>query len=172
MNLNRLTIKSQEALEKAKQLAEDHRQQEITSVHLFWALITSDDSFTISLLKKIDVDIQSLKNEIENYLKNQPKISGVYQTGLSRALNDILSQVENEATVLQDEYISLEHLLVAIISIGKFPIKLERFGITRSKILIALKKIENKLAIEILEGKILPNQKVNIDVKDGEFVVG
>ena len=141
MNFNRLTIKSQEALEKARQIAEDYGHQEITSVHLFWVLIVNDDSFTISLLKKIDVDIESLKNEIDNYLKYQPKISGVYQTGLSHELNDILSQAEKEATNLQDEYISVEHILVAIISSGKFPIRLEKFGITRDKILMALKEI-------------------------------
>ena len=141
MNLNRLTIKSQEALEKASQIAEDYGHQEITSVHLLYSLINQDDSFTVSLLKKIDVDIASFKNEIESYLKNQTKLSGVYQTGISRELNDILSQAEKEATGLQDEYISVEHLLVTIIASSKFPIKLEKFGINKDKILIALKEI-------------------------------
>ena len=141
MNLNRLTIKSQEALEKARQIAEDYGHQEINSIHLLYSLINQDDSFTVSLLNKIDVDIQSLKNVVNEYLKNQPKISGVYQTGLSRELNDILSQAEKEATNLKDEYISVEHLFVAIVSSGKFPIKLEKFGITRDKVLIALKEI-------------------------------
>ena len=141
MNLNRFTIKSQDALDRARQIAEGYGHQEINSVHLLLALIQQEEGFTSSLLKKLDIDSVAIKNALKNYLNKQPKISGVYQTALSRELNEVFTQAEKEAKNLQDEYVSVEHLLIAIISKGKLPSEIKKYQIAKDKILMALKEI-------------------------------
>ena len=141
MNLNRFTIKSQEALDKASQIAEEYGHQEINSTHLMLALIQQEEGFISSLLKKLDIDSATIENALKNYLNVQPKISGIYQTGISRELNDVFSQAEKEAQNLQDEYVSVEHLLLALISKGKLPSEINKYGLSKDKILLALKEI-------------------------------
>ena len=141
MNLNRFTIKSQEALDKAGQIAEEYGHQEINSVHLLLALIQQEEGFTSSLMKKLDTDSVAIENDLKNYLNIQPKINGVYQTGISRELNDVFTQAEKEAQNLQDEYVSVEHLLLALISKGKLPSEINKYGLSKDKILLALKEI-------------------------------
>jgi len=141
MNINRFTIKSQEALDKAKLIAEDFGHQEIISSHLLLALIQQQEGFTPSLLKKLDIERSALENDLNVYLQNQSKIDGVFQTGLSRELNEVFSQSEKEAGKLQDEYVSVEHLLLAILEKGKLPTSLNKYGVTKDKILKALKEI-------------------------------
>ncbi len=141
MNLNRFTIKSQEALEKAHQIAEDFGHQEINPSHLLLALVQQEEGFTHSLLKKLDIEGSALENDLNAYLQNQPKLEGVYQTGLSRELNEVFSQAEKEAGKLQDEYVSVEHLLLAILEKGKLPSSLNKYGLSKDKILKVLKEI-------------------------------
>jgi len=141
MNLNRLTIKSQEFLEKARQITEENNNQEVTSLHLLSALISEEDCFINSLLKKIDVDISSLKSEITNEIQKIPIISGVYQISISPELNKVLTQAEKEAKELQDDYVSVEHLLLGIIEKGKFANILKKFKIDENQILKALKEL-------------------------------
>ncbi|MDA3812744.1 MAG: ATP-dependent chaperone ClpB [Candidatus Cloacimonetes bacterium] len=141
MNINRFTIKSQEALEKAHQIAENLGHQEITPSHLLMALVKQEEGFTKSLLKKLDIESSAIENDLNAFLQNLPKIEGVYQTGLSRELNDVFSQAEKEAGKLQDEYVSVEHLLLAILEKGKLPAALNKYGLLKDKILKALKEI-------------------------------
>nr|HPR18203.1 Clp protease N-terminal domain-containing protein [Candidatus Cloacimonadota bacterium] len=141
MNINRFTIKSQEALEKAHQLTENFGHQEITPSHLLLALVQQEDGFTGSLLKKLEIESAELENDLTAYLQNQPRIEGVYQIGISRELNEVFSQAEKEAGKLQDEYVSVEHLLLAILEKGKLPASLNKYGVTKDKVLMALKEI-------------------------------
>ncbi len=141
MNLNRLTIKSQEALERSRQIAEDNGNQEITSIHLLAALVSDEGSFVVSLLKKIEIDITGLKNEIDLELQKMPKISGVYQVGLSRDLNNVFNEAEKVAKRIEDEYVSVEHLLIALIDKGDIQGSLKKFGIDKNKILLASKEL-------------------------------
>ena len=142
MNLNRLTIKSQEALEKARQITEENNQQEINSLHLLAALVSEEENFVVSLLKKLDVDSIGFKNEIENEIRKLPAISGVYQITISQDLNKVLTQAEKEAKELQDEYISVEHIFLAIVEKSKLaaPI-IKKFGLEKNRILFALKEL-------------------------------
>jgi ATP-dependent Clp protease ATP-binding subunit ClpB len=141
MNINRFTIKSQEALEKARQIAEEFGHQEITTSHLMLALVQQEEGFTKSLFKKLDIDSALVANDLAAYMQNQPKIEGVYQTGLSRDLNEVFSQAEKEAGKLQDEYVSVEHLLLAILEKGRLPSSLNKYNLAKDKILKALKEI-------------------------------
>jgi len=141
MNLNRLTVKSQEALEKARQITEENNNQEITSLHLLSALISDEESFLISLLKKIDVDVSALKNEISSEIQKIPAISGVYQITISQESNKILTQAEKEAKDLQDDYVSVEHLLLGMVEKSKITNILKKFKIDKNRILMVLKEL-------------------------------
>lgn len=141
MNINRLTIKSQEALEAAGKIAEKLGHQQISGSHLLLAMLQQEGSFTVSLLHKLEIDLNQIKGMLQQHLDSQPKISGVYQTSLSKELSNILNTAEKEATKLKDEYVSLEHLLLALISKGDLPPEIKTFGLERSQILQALKEI-------------------------------
>ncbi len=141
MNLNRLTLKAQETLEKAKNITENFGHQEIKPAHIFLALIQQDESFTRALLKKMGVEIEALEKALSDFLKQGPKISGVYQTTLSPEVNEIFKQAEKEAGKLQDEYISVEHILIALIDKGKLQNILDKFGVDKRNLMSALKEI-------------------------------
>ncbi len=147
MNLNRFTIKSQEALEKAKQLAEDLGHQEIGSTHLMLSLL-QQDGLVRSLLQKMDNDAEEIKEEIQVYLNNQPKISGVYQTGISRELNEVFSNAETEAGKLGDEYVSVEHLLIALVEARGLKGIVGKYNLSRDRILKALKEIRGSQKVQ------------------------
>ena len=112
MNINKLTIKSQEMLEKASSIAQENNHQEIKAIHLLSAMISNNENFTVSILKKLEKDVETLRSEVNAEIQKLPRISGVYQTALSNELAKVLSEAEKEAAKLQDEYISTEHFLL------------------------------------------------------------
>jgi ATP-dependent Clp protease ATP-binding subunit ClpB len=141
MNINRLTIKSQEALADAQQLAADKGNQEISSLHLLQTMLNQEGSFIASLLQKLEVDASALRNRVEQELEKLPKVSGAVQSTLSAELNKVLSQAEKEAQNLGDEYVSLEHLLLAMVQKAKLPFDLEKLGLEKDKLLLAMREI-------------------------------
>src|SRR6056297_332481 len=134
MNINRLTIKSQEALADAQQLAADKGNQEISSLHLLQTMLNQEGSFIASLLQKLEVDASALRNRVEQELEKLPKVSGAVQSTLSAELNKVLSQAEKEAQNLGDEYVSLEHLLLAMVQKAKLPFDLQKLGLEKDKL--------------------------------------
>ena len=140
MNVKRMTLKSQEAIENARSIAESNGQQEITSLHLLFALVENEDSFINTLLKKIDIDRNVLNQELIDHIKKLPKVEGIYQISLSRELNQIFKIAEKEANQLQDDYISVEHLFLAIIQVNN-SISFKKYDISRDKILSALREL-------------------------------
>ncbi len=141
MNLNRMTLKAQESLERSRQLAENNGHQEIIPLHLLQALIADEESLVYSLLKKIEVNVNGLQEAIQFELKELPRLSGVYQTGISRKLNDVLNESEVVAKRLQDEFVSVEHLFLAIVDKGELSKKILKLGLDRNKLLLAAKEI-------------------------------
>jgi ATP-dependent Clp protease ATP-binding subunit ClpB len=141
-----MTIKSQEVIEKANQFAENSGHQELNSLHLLKALLSEQESFIVSLLKKIAVDIPALQNDINQKLYQLPKIDGTYQTVLSKEVNTIFTLAEKEAKQLQDDYISVEHLFLAILHASKI-IDLTKFGIDTNKVLNALRELRGNQRI-------------------------
>jgi ATP-dependent Clp protease ATP-binding subunit ClpB len=142
MNWEKLTIKSQDAIQSAQQIAMDHGQQEITPVHLALALLSQEDSIIRPLLQKLEIDPNNLKDKFETELTKLPKISGVSQTHLSNEMNNVLIQAEKETTVFQDEYISIEHLLLALLNKGGVAASIcKQAGLTPDKVLSLLKEI-------------------------------
>ena len=162
MNFQKLTIKSQEALEAARIIAEEKGQQELLSLHLLAGMLKQEESFIKPILKKIDVDIEGISASIEQELTAMPKVSGVSQVYLSGELNEVLKQAELEQQKFQDDYISLEHLLLGIIEKGKSCSKiLLREKITKDRILLALKEIRGtqRVTDQNPEGKYQALQK-------------
>jgi len=137
-----MTYKAQEAIENAQNIAQEFGNQEILSLHLLSALITQEESFIEPLLKKIDVNTQLLNQDILNEIKKLPKVSGTSKIYLSSELDRVFKQAEVEQINFQDDFISLEHLLLGIVEKGKKSESvLKKQQVKKDKILFALKEI-------------------------------
>lgn len=116
MNLNNFTIKAQEAVARAQQLAFDHSNPSIDTEHLLKALLSEEDSLVEFLLKKNNVNVNFVETRLDENIKKLPKISsGEPAQSLSRDLNNILLRVNGDLKKFGDEFVSVEHLLLALI---------------------------------------------------------
>lgn len=116
MNFNNYTIKAQEAIQKASEVARESRRQSIETGHLLKALLTLEESIIPFMLKKLGVNTDFLSQKLEELIEGYPVVEGA--TGgqyLSNALHETLEVANKEAGKLQDEFISLEHLLMALV---------------------------------------------------------
>ncbi len=148
MNLNRFTIKAQESLEKARFIAEENKNQEINSLHILDAIINIEESILHSILRKLDVNISNLQEDLLSEISKLPKAIGG-QTYLSQDGLKVLNQAEKEAKKLQDEYISLEHILLAILEGNSLAKKiLNKYKIIRNTILKALKDVRGNQRVQ------------------------
>jgi ATP-dependent Clp protease ATP-binding subunit ClpB len=121
MDINRLTEKSQQALHDAQSIALRHGNTEVRVEHLLLALIDQRDGLVGRLLERLGVDLGALRAELERAVERLPRVSGPGASGqihASRALNEVLDAAGREAERLKDEYVSVEHLLLAIIDTG------------------------------------------------------
>src|SRR5919199_4618741 len=115
MQLDRFTIKSQEALQAAIRLAADRRNTETAPPHLLLALLDQEDGIVGPVLRKVGADPAAIRSAVGGALDRLPTITaGAREPGTSRELLDVLREAEREAGRLGDEYISTEHLLLAL----------------------------------------------------------
>ena len=115
LRLDKLTVKAQEALQVAQEMAARSGQQQIEPLHLLWALTAQGDGVVPPLLEKLGVSPTTLGSEIEKQIERLPKVTGgSEQSSLSRASNTVLEKAFDEAQRLKDEYVSTEHILLAI----------------------------------------------------------
>ena len=141
MNTQRFTIRSQETLQAMQALAQSYGHQEIRDLHLLAAMLQQQDSLVLPALQKLEVVPATLSSKVEDELKKLPRVSGA-QVYLSKEVLDILHQSEREAERLQDEYISLEHILLATLRKGKEAARLLReAGADADRLLLALKEL-------------------------------
>ena len=141
MNLNKFTEKAQEALFEAQNLATEYDHSQIEPEHLLLALVAQADGVVPQIVQKLGLDPRALREEVERELARRPKVYGAAQVGLSRALQKVLRQAEDEAVQMRDEYVSTEHLLLALTTSDGTGAFLARHGITRDAILRALTQI-------------------------------
>lgn len=136
---DKFTLKSQEALQAAQDAAGRRRNQQIETEHLLLALLDQQDGVVQPILKKLGVDPQMVKAETEAALDRLPKIEGLVQHYLSPRLATVFEKAEEEVERLKDEYISTEHLLIAI-SEGDGSARdiLSSHGVTKDRIFTAL----------------------------------
>lgn len=113
MNLNNFTIKSQEAIQQAQQLAQELGHQQIENEHIFKALSTVDENVTPFLLKKININVGLFHQILDNTLQSFPKVSGG-DIILSREASKTLNEASSIASKMNDEYVAIEHLILAI----------------------------------------------------------
>ncbi len=142
MQLDRLTIKSQEALQEAQQIATGYSHQEVDGEHLMLALIGQADSLIPQLLEKVGVPPARLKPELERELARRHKVQGTSSTDvfLSQSLKKCLDAAQAEAGKLKDDYISTEHLLLGLLDEGDTTLKkiFQGQGLKRDAVLKAL----------------------------------
>lgn len=144
INFNKLTIKSQEAIQNAQEIASSYSNQQIEPEHLFAALIQDKEGIVISTIQKLGANADLLKIKVGELLEKLPKVSGA-GTGqnFSNETNSVLETAFKEALNLKDEYVSTEHILLALTEAKRSPVSelLKSQGITKNNVLKALKEV-------------------------------
>src|SRR5947199_7761815 len=140
MRLDKLTIKSQEALQHSHTLDEKHNHQAINAEHLLFALMDKKEGVVLSLLQKLGVPLGSVTERLQKALDRLPQVTGATaQAFITPRLKKIIEAAEEEAETLKDEYVSTEHLLLSMVQdSGEAGKILREFGASRDKILNAL----------------------------------
>ena len=116
MNPNNYTIKSQEAIAAAQQLAFDFKHSSLDTFHLLKAILDTDQDVTPFLFKKVNADLSRIKSELDELLKKQPTVSGDSMQYPSQAMSQTLLKANSYLKEFNDEYVSIEHLLLALLS--------------------------------------------------------
>ncbi|MFP4384529.1 MAG: ATP-dependent chaperone ClpB [Spirochaetia bacterium] len=143
MNYDKLTVKAQEAIQEATSLVHRYDHSNLEKEHLLLALIQQEGGIIAPLLDRIGVPRDQLEKDVEEALKNKPKVYGENaQMQLSPAVSRLLGKAEGEAAALKDEYVSTEHLFLALVS-DKGPVSdmLGAFGINRNDVLKAMQDV-------------------------------
>jgi ATP-dependent Clp protease ATP-binding subunit ClpB len=149
MDINKLTIKAQEALQNVKSIANSYNNQFVSSLHLLKAIINDKDGITSTILKKIGININQLNAQIEEAIEKIPKVSNIQddQIYITSELNDVFKRSEGEANNLKDEYISVEHFLLALTERCDAAAVLSVVGVTKDKILKSLVDVRGGVRI-------------------------
>jgi ATP-dependent Clp protease ATP-binding subunit ClpB len=143
--MDKLTIKSQEAIQAAQRLAERKGNQQLDAEHLLWALLEDDEGVACQILKKLGIKTTALQQDVEEAIEKFPKVIGATPLGqiyVSPRLKEVLEKATKEAEHLKDEYVSVEHLLLSLLSIGGSCSELlKRYGTTGDKVLSVMREI-------------------------------
>lgn len=141
MDFNKLTIKSQEALQQSQVIAQGLENQAIEPAHLLKALLESEASVITFILKKQNSNLAYINSELESILNSLPKVSGG-QIYLSQNSNKALNEAQLESTKMKDEFISLEHIFLGLLSVNdKTSQLLKNQGVTKEGVLKAIEEI-------------------------------
>ena len=135
MDANRLTDKARQGLAEAQALASRLDHQQIEPEHLMLALLDQSDGIAPAVLNKANVDAQALSIQLHRELDKLPKVTGNDHHYASARLNKVLANAESEAKALQDQYVSVEHFLLALAKDNGATGKLFKdFGLTHDKL--------------------------------------
>ena len=140
LRFDKMTVKAQEALQQAQEIAARHENQSVEPVHLLAALVEQQDGVVPPLIARLGIRPELITQDIEREIARLPKVQGFTQQNLSRALNDVLERSFTEATKFKDEYVSTEHLFLAIAGEDRDPAGklLKKNGASHEAILQAL----------------------------------
>lgn len=143
MNINKFTQKSMEAVQNCEKLAYEYGNQQIEQEHLFFSLLSLEDSLILKLLTKMGIRKELILNEAEQRLAGLPKVSGGGQVYISNDLNKVLINGEDESRAMGDEYVSVEHIFLSMIKHADRTMKdlFRQYGITRDSFLQALSTV-------------------------------
>ena len=142
MNINKFTQNSLQAVQNCEKIAADNGNQELAQEHLLYALLTQDDSLILKLLEKMSIQSQLFVNRVEQAIGKRPKVQGG-KAYVGQDLNNVLIHAEDEAKQMGDEYISVEHLFLAMMKYASREMKelFREFGISREGFLHALSTV-------------------------------
>ena len=157
MNINRFTQKSVESINNSQKIAMDHGNQALEQVHLLLSLLEVEDSLIAKLLQKMGIPLDSFERAVEEKINALPKVSGGQQY-FSQDANKVVMNAEDHAKAMGDEYVSVEHIFLALLKDGDKTIRelFKEFGITKEKFLSALSSVRG-------------NQKVMTDNPEGTY---
>ncbi len=153
ININKFTVKSQEALEASQRLAQEHKHPAVDSIHLLLALVVQQDGIVRSVVEQLNVG-DRLAEDIRAELSIMPRLrdAGSSMMGLTQELAKVLENAQAEAQTLHDEYISTEHLLLSLLTIpSSAQQQLVLHGVTRDAVLQRLATIRGKTRVETPE---------------------
>ena len=148
MRWEKLTVKSQEALERAQGKAEEMGHPEVTPEHLLWSFVTQDETVVNAVLGKVGANAAALRGDLESALERRPRTAGG-EVRIGARLRDVLTAAEAEAAAFKDEYVSTEHLFLAILKEkgGEAARLLAERGVGEDAVLKALQAIRGSQRI-------------------------
>ncbi|MBP1586108.1 MAG: type VI secretion system ATPase TssH, partial [Lachnospiraceae bacterium] len=145
MNIQKFTQKSMEAINGIERLGIEYGNQELGQEHLLVSLLHVDDSLILKLIEKMEINKEHFCAKADEYLEKCIKVtgSGAGQMHISQDLNKVLTFAEDEAKAMGDEYVSVEHLFLAMIKYPSRTMKemFKEYGITRERFLQALSQV-------------------------------
>ncbi|MFZ5368488.1 MAG: ATP-dependent chaperone ClpB [Spirochaetota bacterium] len=149
MNYDKLTIKAQEALQEASSLAQKNDQTQVELEHILLALVDQEGGIVAPIMEKIGADPELISQEARKLIASKPKVYGdAAQLYFSPAASKVLAKAEAEAASLKDDFVSTEHILIAMTQAeGAAPDILKRNGITKEAILSALKSVRGNARV-------------------------
>ncbi|MDI9218924.1 ATP-dependent chaperone ClpB [Clostridium tertium] len=155
MNIDKMTLRVQEALNNASLVAVKYNHQQVELIHLFSALVEQEDGLIPNILTKMGIRVKSLDEDVNKVLDNKPKVlgegansSGVYAT---RQIEEVLVKAEDIAKKFEDFYISVEHLMLAIIEVdknGEVKKLLDKYNINKKNFMEVLKEVRGNQRVE------------------------
>lgn len=149
MNIDKFTLKAQEALSESREIALKFKNQQITDIHLLSALISQAGGIVPEILKKYDAAWPSLPGRIASEIKKLPVVEGTAEVYISRELAAIMDAAAREAAELKDDFVSTEHMLLAFLgSNSASRVLLSEYGLNRHKILTTLKEIRGNQKVD------------------------
>lgn len=148
MDMQNFTQKSLNALNTATTVAKEYGNQQIASVHLLNALLSDDEGLTVNLLKKMNISVNSLKQDTLSEIQKLPKVSGGSEY-LSSDLSSVLTTAEQKAKEMKDEFISVEHLFYGLIEVGSVAVKelFKKYQIDKNAFLKALLSVRGNAKV-------------------------
>jgi ATP-dependent Clp protease ATP-binding subunit ClpB len=142
MNFNKLTLKAQEAVQNAQEIAGDHENQALEPLHILAALLRDEDGVVGPILTKAGVRPELIRQKSDEAIRSLPKVSGFTGSHISNDTQSLFRDAFKEASSLQDEYVSTEHLLLALVGSGSTAGRiLKDQGLSRNAVLTILKDI-------------------------------
>jgi ATP-dependent Clp protease ATP-binding subunit ClpB len=170
IRFDKLTLKGQEALQAAQSHAQEKGNPQVAPEHLLWALIEQKEGVVLPILQKLGANLQTLARDLADAVAKLPKVQGQSEIYLSSGLNRVLEDAFKEADQFKDEYVSTEHLLIALSNAKGEPVArlLQSHGVTKDAILKVLVSIRGtqKITDPNPEGKYQALQRYTRDLTE------
>ena len=148
MNFDKFTIKSQEALQKSAEIASGLQQQAIEPGHLLKAIVETDENVTNYVFKKLNINESILHSKLDEIVNSYPKVAG-QQSYLSNAANTVLQNAEKELIEFKDEYVAVEHLLLALLQTkDKVGSLMKDVGFERKSLIKAIQELRGGATVK------------------------